>query len=266
MPPSSRGFFRPREKSLIMLVLATFLFVCIGSIFFLPDRLSSGRRGQPGEDQGTLIGVRGAEGEDGDRAGGKVYNVYKGLRDAGREFIIPPPPLDRLDNPNVRHGVLEGPDPHRVDDRARLMAQVEMDSAVEELRRKQQQQVLQRPNLDPDKGRKSSSSSSSSPSSPVKKEPKLPSGPRKTPSGAVANKAEEREPLVQGGEDPDPEVRQRRNKVAEVSVAPPSSLSLSLLLLYSRLLQLQYIHRLGFKLTEIRSLVILALCVCVFYV
>ncbi len=216
-----------------MLVLATFVFVCIGSIFFLPDRLSSSRgRVQPGETDGAgagvaIIGARGAEGEDADRAGGKVYKVYKELREAGREFILPPPPLDQLDNPNVRHGVLDGPDPHRVDDRARLMAQVEMDSAVEELRRRQQQQVLQRPNLDPDKdnARKSSPSSSSSPSPPAKKkkkkpDPAFPSGPRKPPSGSAVQEKKLSEPMVQGGDDPDPEMKQRRNKVAEVSWRP----------------------------------------------
>ncbi len=64
-----------------MLVLATFFFVCIGSIFFLPDRMGAGRgRGaQPGgtEGENALLGVRPADGEGAERAGGKVYKVYK---------------------------------------------------------------------------------------------------------------------------------------------------------------------------------------------
>ena len=36
MGPKSAASFRPREKYLIILVLATFCFVCFGAIFFLP--------------------------------------------------------------------------------------------------------------------------------------------------------------------------------------------------------------------------------------
>ena len=56
MPPSSRGglvaaimgpksaaSFRPREKYLIFLVLATFGFVCFGAIFFLPTEKPNGK-------------------------------------------------------------------------------------------------------------------------------------------------------------------------------------------------------------------------------
>ena len=68
------------------------------------------------------------------------------LRDAGHEFIIPPPPVDQMDNPNARHGVADAdaPDPHRVDDKARLLAQIEMDLEVSKRKkmREQQQQVL----------------------------------------------------------------------------------------------------------------------------
>ena len=124
MPPSSRGFFRPREKSLILLVLITFGFFCFGAIFFLPDR--------------QMLDVGSSSGPNGNR----VYKVYKELGEAGHEFILPPPPLGSeggLDNPNVRHHVLDRPLPHKVDDKARLMAQIEMD--LEMNKRKQQQQV-----------------------------------------------------------------------------------------------------------------------------
>ena len=55
----------------------------------------------------------------------QVYRVYHAMRESGADFIVPPPPV--LDNPNVRHGVIDRPDPHRVDDKARLLAQIEMD-------------------------------------------------------------------------------------------------------------------------------------------
>ena len=89
MPPNSRGLgshgyysmgsnpvlaisgFRPKEKYLIFLVLATFLFVCFAAVFFLPDKLV--------DDKG--------------RNANKVYRVYKGLQDAGRDFILPAPPV-----------------------------------------------------------------------------------------------------------------------------------------------------------------------------
>ena len=92
MPPNSRGLgshgyygiggnpvlaisgFRPKEKYLIFLVLATFLFVCFAAVFFLPDKLVDDKGGN----------------------GNKVYRVYKGLQDAGRDFILPAPPVATL--------------------------------------------------------------------------------------------------------------------------------------------------------------------------
>jgi hypothetical protein len=75
----ARMLFRAREKSLILLVLATFAFVCFGAFFFLPST----------NDLGLAPGHR-----------NRVYKVYKEMADRGQEFIIPPPPV--LDNPNIR--------------------------------------------------------------------------------------------------------------------------------------------------------------------
>lgn len=128
----------------------------------------------------------------------------------------------------MRHGVLDRPDPHRVDDRARLMAQIEMDSAVEDLRRRhqQQQQVLQKPNLNPEvKKPGSSSKSSSRPKSRadggemqtgLKAPSGLVTGNRRKSSSIGGQVAQERIPVVQGGQDPEEEVRAKRNKVVEV--------------------------------------------------
>ena len=41
MGPKSAASFRPKEKYLIFLVLATFCFVCFGAIFFLPGTSDS---------------------------------------------------------------------------------------------------------------------------------------------------------------------------------------------------------------------------------
>ena len=109
MPPYSRGFFRPREKSLILLVLLTFGFVCFGAIFFLPGGHSSDLN-HPAAAAASSAGTN------------RVYKVYKELQEAGHEFIIPPPPIDVKDqnNPNIRHGVIDRPNPHRVDDKVNI--------------------------------------------------------------------------------------------------------------------------------------------------
>ena len=58
----------------------------------------------------------------------RVYRVYKGLQDAGRDILLPAPPLESGDDlgqvPNHHHGVIDKPDPHKVEDRAKLLAQI----------------------------------------------------------------------------------------------------------------------------------------------
>ncbi len=134
MPPTSRGIhignvfgpgknaFRAREKYLILMVLVTFGCVCFGAIFFLPDKgLPAGAA--TGEQQEPM---------------NKVYRVYKGIQDVGRDLILPAPPIhdpesedgDSALNPNLRHGVLDRPDPHKIEDKAKLLAQIELDNQV----------------------------------------------------------------------------------------------------------------------------------------
>ena len=118
MPPHSRGIFRSREKQLIVLVFGTFSFICIGAIWFLPEK------GAPG---------------------GKVKVVYekfrKDVQEAAEGIILPPPPLGGVDqadsvlnNPNVKHGVMDRPDPHKVMEKASLDAQIELDQEIERIR------------------------------------------------------------------------------------------------------------------------------------
>ena len=160
MPPNSRGLgshgyygmggnpvlaisgFRPKEKYLIFLVLVTFLFVCFSAVFFLPDKIGDEKSGH----------------------GNRVYRVYKGLQDAGRDFILPAPPVATAIpigkigtgkdpesvlelNPNVRHGEHGLLDKHKIEDKSRLLAQIELDEQIKILRQKQQQQVLPKPNI-----------------------------------------------------------------------------------------------------------------------
>ena len=88
----------------------------------------------------------------------RVYQVYKGLQDAGRDILLPAPPLASHDGqegghiPNHGHGQIDRPDPHKVEDRIKLLANIEMDEDLIRLREKQikeqQKQVLPKPNID----------------------------------------------------------------------------------------------------------------------
>ncbi|XP_059082590.1 mannosyl-oligosaccharide alpha-1,2-mannosidase IA-like [Tigriopus californicus] len=171
-----RGFFRPREKSLILLVMVTFACVCFGAIFFLPEK--------------SALGLGAMD----DLHENRVYRVYQELKNAGQDFIIPAPP--RLDpaelNPNLRHGVIDRPDPHQAQDKARLLAQIEMDLEIKELRQKAAgQRVLDKPQLD-----LAQRSSSASPAHP--------------PVPPVASI------VIQGGSDADPDVQKRRETVSRM--------------------------------------------------
>ena len=74
MGPKSAASFRPKEKYLIFLVLATFGFVCFGAIFFLPTE-------KTGSDSPDQQGMN------------KVYRVQQMLQDAGRDILLPVPPI-----------------------------------------------------------------------------------------------------------------------------------------------------------------------------
>lgn len=182
MGPKSAASFRPKEKYLIFLVLATFCFVCFGAIFFLPNTDSK---------TGSEVSSQNMN---------RVYQVYKGLQDAGRDILLPAPPVESAgENPDqFRHGVIDRPDPHKVEDRVKLLAQIEMDAQLNELRQRQieeqKQRVLVKPNLhekgDNDLGED-----------------------KKMSSSEVVPKEDNDEPLITGGRDRDPEARKRRDTV-----------------------------------------------------
>lgn len=144
----------------------------------------------------------------------RVYRVYKGLQDAGRDILLPAPPLessgeDWAQHPN--HGVIDRPDPHKVEDRAKLLAQIEMDAQLEDLRQKQieeqRQRVIAKPKIDSaqplnNQVVKKPSSSSSEKSSEIQK----------------SNKVHDDVPIIMGGEDHDADARKKRDKVKSVSL------------------------------------------------
>lgn len=191
MGPKSAASFRPKEKYLIFLVLATFCFVCFGAIFFLPTT----------DSRSDTISSQNMN---------RVYQVYKGLQDAGRDILLPAPPLAHESDghvPNHGHGQIDRPDPHKVEDRIKLLANIEMDEELIKLREKQikeqQKQVLPKPNIDnnADKDEKINSKEISSEIVPAE----------------TNNKGEDNDtPKVQGGRDHSSQAQKRRDKVKEM--------------------------------------------------
>jgi len=192
MGPKSAASFRPKEKYLIFLVLATFGFVCFGAIFFLPTEKTGSDDSPPNMN--------------------RVYRVYKQLQDV-QDILLPAPPLNNDDgdgipqvNPHHNHfgGVLARPDPHKVEDRARLLANVEMDSELERIRKQQieknPKQVIAKPVIIAQDDKKPDHISSSELAPPIE-----------APRGHSAN-----EPKITGGEDPNPEVRKKRDHVKQM--------------------------------------------------
>lgn len=185
VPSAIRRSFRPKEKYLIGLVFITFVVVCFGAFFFLPEY------------KGGTSNVN------------NVYiKFYEQLQNAP-QLLIPPPPHSN-DESNalgvVRHGDDVLADPHRLEDKERLIAKIEEDE--------QQQKVLERPNMigagEQDTSNKKSSSL-------------LDSVPRmevshKTSEGGVAA-ASGVYVIDKSGEDADPKIRERRDKVKEVSLS-----------------------------------------------
>ncbi len=204
MGPKSAASFRPKEKYLILMVLATFGFVCFGAIFFLPDFRLSGS--SSGSDSKLPNGGQNMN---------RVYKVYKELQEAGRDLILPAPPIDQgadgapvEHHPNMPHGVLDRPDPHKVEDKAKLLAQIELDAQIDEMRRKQveaqQSKVLAKPDFNHNNNNNQDPNAVKKPSS---------------PSGIVSNKndnVKSAQIIVQGGEDKDPSAQDRRDRVKAV--------------------------------------------------
>ena len=177
---------RIRERVLVMLVLATFGFVSFIAVFYLPDKTP---------DTGNA---------------NKVYKVYKELENAGRDLIIPnrAPESPALEAPSVLHGhggEPGAPDIHKVEDKAKLLAQVELDQEIQEMHRRQmdQMQQLPKPNMKPPSPPKEVSSSSSDLAlAPFKKDNEMPAD----------------SPVITGGEDPS--VLEKRETVRQVSKKP----------------------------------------------
>uniref|UniRef100_U5EW55 alpha-1,2-Mannosidase n=1 Tax=Corethrella appendiculata TaxID=1370023 RepID=U5EW55_9DIPT len=91
-PLFARKSFRSSEKCLILLVLLTFGFVCFGGFFFLPNTNNFGAD--------------------------RVLKVYKQFQKVSPEIFIPAPPP-------AAHGLnIEDEDPHKIEDREKLLSKI----------------------------------------------------------------------------------------------------------------------------------------------
>jgi len=127
-------------------------------------------------------------------------------------LIRPPPPGDiggdkNNINPNIRHGVLDKPDPHKQEERAVLDAQIELDEEIKKIRKNQEHQVLAKPNNFDANGAGEKKPSSSLPQALDNEFAK----PGKKPAENIGDSGDS--PLIQGGEDDDEVARQRRDHV-----------------------------------------------------
>ncbi|XP_035207175.1 mannosyl-oligosaccharide 1,2-alpha-mannosidase IA-like [Stegodyphus dumicola] len=95
---SGRKTLRLREKYIVLLVLGTFVAVCIGTFFFLPELRSS-----------------------------SINTAYRHIRDAGSDLLLPPPPHYHDGGNLIRHHDVNNIDPHKVVDRAKLILKIQED-------------------------------------------------------------------------------------------------------------------------------------------
>lgn len=185
VPAAPKRSFRPREKYLILLVLITFAIVCFGAFFDLPEYKTT-------------------------NAVNNVYiKVYEQLQNAP-QLLIPPPPHSNDVHSNVgivRHGDPVVLDPHKLEDRVKLLAKIEQDELS--------QKVLERPNLV-----NANDVSVDGDDSVMDKSAMIPSQSKRE---NVMEKIETGQtfkmnlPIIQGGEDGDSIARERRNKVKQVN-------------------------------------------------
>lgn len=195
VPTSTRRSFRPREKYLILLVFLTFGVVCFGAFFFLPEFRGAG----------TV---------------NSVYKVYRHMQKAGPELLIPAPPhgeeasesSGKLSLALIRHNVESQQDPHRMEDRAKLLAKIEEED-------RKNQKVLERPDIG-DSINKPSESSSTKAEEPIKQmiENVVDMAELAQQIHTVPPLESDHYPVVFGGEDKDPTARIRRDKVKEVGL------------------------------------------------
>lgn len=109
----TRRSFRPKERFLILLVFGTFVLVCFGAFFYLPEY------------SGSVAGPA-----------HRVYGkVLESVQKAGPDLLIPAAVAGGAGLGLVRHDGEHGhQDPHSVGDRAKLLAKMKEDAELERLK------------------------------------------------------------------------------------------------------------------------------------
>lgn len=190
VPQFSRKSFRPREKYLIVLVFLTFGLVCFGTFFFLPE-------------------FRG-----GNSTVDSVYKVYQHMQKAGPELLIPAPPYlhDQSDSQRLIRHDEEKIGPHVIDDRNKLFAKIEQDAELK---------VLERPNMEIGKVQQVSSSTASKVEQVINENKQSfdhsDFAAQVPPIVTVPPAQSDHYPLITGGADRSSDVKEKREKVKEVS-------------------------------------------------
>ncbi|KAF8777379.1 Mannosyl-oligosaccharide like protein [Argiope bruennichi] len=93
---AGRKTLRLREKYIVLLVLGTFVAVCIGTFFFLPELRS-----------------------------GSINSAYRHIRNAGSDLLLPP--LQVVDKAVLQPHDVNNVDPHVIMDRAKLILKIQED-------------------------------------------------------------------------------------------------------------------------------------------
>lgn len=205
---AGRKTLRLREKYIVLLVLGTFVAVCIGTFFFLPELRS-----------------------------GSINTAYRHIRDAGSDLLLPPPPLYHDGSNVVRHHDINNIDPHKIVDRAKLILKIQEDLEKERqknLKENMDKAQVEIPLVKSDQQQIVASSSHIPVKSPLNKDSDLMSQDQwlnnvaQMPMTIKKNDFGEPElndiirdhpggPGTRGGEPSDPDIRAKRNKIKEVS-------------------------------------------------
>lgn len=202
-----RKTLRLREKYIVLLVLFTFVAICIGTFFFLPELRS-----------------------------GSINTAYRHIRDAGSDLLLPPPPLYHDGSNVVRHHDVNNVDPHKIVDRAKLILKIQedlekerqknikenMDKAQVEipLVKSDQQQIVDSSSLIPIKTPPTKDSDLMSQDQWLNNVAQMPMTVKKGEFGGSELNDIIRDhpggPGTRGGEPSDPDIRQKRNKIKEM--------------------------------------------------
>ncbi|XP_015925530.1 mannosyl-oligosaccharide 1,2-alpha-mannosidase IA [Parasteatoda tepidariorum] len=189
-----RKTLRLREKYIVLLVLGTFVAVCIGTFFFLPEL----------------------------RSGSTINTAYRQLRDAGSDLLLPP--LQVVDKNVFRPHDVNNVDPHLIMDRAKLILKIQDDlekerqkNMKENMDKAQVENPLPKNELLQSTASKNLEHKSNDPQEQwVNNVVNIPMTDRKSSELNDIVRDHPGGPGTRGGEPADPDIREKRNKIKEM--------------------------------------------------